>query len=126
MMPLRTMLSRAARSGLNPTPSSISVDMRPRRQMQPSDAVDAGEALQQRALAAAVAAGDAEELALVNRERDIGERAERLIRHAPPRVQRALLERVKALFGDTERLSHPVGDHRRQPLLRISMHVRRG
>ena len=42
-------------------------------------AVDAGEDLQQRALAAAVRADDAEELALLDRERDVVERALRLV-----------------------------------------------
>ena len=36
MIPFITTLSRAAMSMLNPTPSSISVDSRPRRQICPS------------------------------------------------------------------------------------------
>ena len=68
MIPFMTTLSRAPISGLNPTPSSISVDNRPRRQMSPSRLVDAGQTLQQRTLAAAVAAGDPEELTRLDSE----------------------------------------------------------
>ena len=77
MIPFSTTLSRAARSALKPTPSSMKVDRRP---LHPDpagvDAVDPGEALQQRALAAAVAPGDAEELALPDLEGDVVERRE--------------------------------------------------
>ena len=73
MMPLSTTLSSAARSGLNPTPSSMNVDSRPSTQILPAvGGVDAREALQQRALAAAVAPDDAKELALAYREGDVG------------------------------------------------------
>ena len=36
MIPFMTTLSRAAMSGLKPTPSSMNVDSRPRHQMSPS------------------------------------------------------------------------------------------
>ena len=69
------------------------------------DAVDAGQALQQRALAAAVAPGDPEELARAHVEGDVAQRFERLVAGAAQRVQRALLEGVRALLGHAERLA---------------------
>ena len=69
------------------------------------DAVDPGQALQQRALAAAVAPGDPEELALAHVEGDVVERLEGLVAGAAQRVERALLERVRALLRHTEGLA---------------------
>ena len=73
------------------------------------DAVDAGQALQQRALAAPVAPGDPEELARAHVEGDVAQRFERLMAGAAQRVQRALLERVRALLGHAERLADRLG-----------------
>ena len=68
MIALRIALSRAARSGLKPTPSSMNVDMPPvDADLAAVGRVDAGHALQQRALARAVAPDDAEELARARR-----------------------------------------------------------
>ncbi len=110
-MPLSTTLSRAARSGLKPTPSSMKVDMRPLHQMLPAvDAVDPGEALQQRALARAVAPDDPEELSRAHVEGDVLERPEGLVARAAHGVQRALLERVGALLGHAEGLADRLCD----------------
>ncbi len=56
---------------LKPTPSSMNGDSRPLTQVAGVDAVDPGETLQQRALAAAVAPDDPEELARRDLERDV-------------------------------------------------------
>ncbi len=115
MIPLSTTLSRAARSGLKPTPSSMKVDNRPLHQMRAAvDAVDPGEALQQGALAAAVAPGDPEELSLADIEGDVVERLEGLVAGAAHRVKGALLERVRALLGHAEGLAHRLRDDRRR------------
>ena len=67
-MRLRTTLSRAVRSRLNPTPSSMNGDSRPSTSTEPaSTAVDPGDRAQQRRLAGPVAPDDAEELAAVRR-----------------------------------------------------------
>ena len=67
MIALMITLSRAVRSGLKPTPSSMNGDSRPSTVIVARvEPVDPGEALQQRALADAVAADDAEELAPAN------------------------------------------------------------
>ena len=72
MIALMITLSRAFRSRLKPTPSSMNGDRRPAIGDPPGvDAVDAGDALQQRALAAAVAPDDPEEFALGDLERDV-------------------------------------------------------
>ena len=114
MMPLRTTLSRAARSWLKPTPSSMNVERRPSIQIWPlSTPVDAGEALQERALAAAVAPGDPEEFAAVDLEGDVIQRRERLVAGAAQRMQRCLLERVRALLGDAKGLADRASDDRR-------------
>ncbi len=104
MIPFKITLSRAARSGLNPTPSSMNVDSLPRHQMSPRT-VDSRDAFQQRALAAAVAARDAEELAALDRERDVVQGAEGLVADLAARMQRALLERMHPLLGHPECLA---------------------
>jgi hypothetical protein len=70
------------------------------------DPVDAREALQQRALARAVAAHDAEELALADGEGDVVQRLQPVGRRAAQRVQGALLERRDLLVGKAELLRH--------------------
>ena len=67
-------------------------------------AIDAGEALQQRALAAAVAPDDAKELPGRDREGDVLQRVQLLVPRAAQRVQGALLQRMAALLGDPEAL----------------------
>ena len=75
-----TTLSRAVSSGLKPTPSSMNGETRPATAIVPAvGLVDAGEALQHRALAGAVAADDAEELALVDLERDVAQRVQSVV-----------------------------------------------
>ena len=91
----------------------MKVDRRPFIQISPAvDAVDARQALQQRALAAAVAPGDPEELAAPTSKEMSLERLEGLVAGAPPRVQRALLERVRALLGHVKGLGDRVDDDR--------------
>jgi len=70
--------------------------------------VDAGHALEQRALARAVASHDAEELAVGDVEGDVVERDELLHRAAPEGVEDRLLERVDPLGRDAERLGDAV------------------
>ena len=75
--PLRITFSRAVSSTLKPTPSSMNGATRPAIRIVPASArVDAGEDLQQRALAGAVAPDDAEELAPVDVEGDVVERVQ--------------------------------------------------
>ena len=76
-------------------------------------AVDARHALQQRALARAVAADDPEELAALDRERHVVERVEAVVADPPERVQGAFLQGRDALLGNLERLRDPVDCHRR-------------
>ena len=77
MIALITTLSRAGRSGLKPTPSSMNVDSRPSTQDAPGvGAVDPREALEQGALARSVASDDAEELAAGDRRTRRRERVE--------------------------------------------------
>ena len=78
--------------------------------------VDPGHALQQRALAAAVAPGDPEELARLHRHRDVVQRLVAVAADPTPRMEGPLLERVHLLLGDGERLAHRPRDHHRQPL----------
>jgi hypothetical protein len=77
----------------------------PDRDRPAVDRVDARQALQQRALARAVASDDPEELALLDLEGDVAQRDEVLGVPAAQRVQRALLERVDALRGHAEALA---------------------
>src|SRR5262249_44552074 len=67
-------------------------------------AVDAGEHLQERALAAAVRPDDAEELALGNREGHLPEGVVALVRDPVERVGEVLLEPGALLVRDPERL----------------------
>ena len=69
--------------------------------------VDAGDQLEQRALARAVAPDDAEELALLDREGDVADRVEAVERAPAERVQRTLLERVHLLVRAEEASSRP-------------------
>ena len=85
--------------------------------------VDAREALQQRRLAGAVAAHDAEELAGLDGERDVAQRAQLVEAAAPQRVQRTLLERVDPLARNLERLADVVDQHRGE---RVGLHGRTG
>ena len=78
--------------------------------------VDAGEALQQRALARAVAADDAEELALLDGDVDVAQRVELLERARAAGMQHPLLERVVLLVRDAERLRDVVDDDGRRGL----------
>ena len=68
------------------------------------DRVDAGQALEQRALARAVAAHDAEELAVEDLEGDVTQRVKLAHRCAPKRMQRPLLERGHVVPRDPEGL----------------------
>ena len=123
MIALMSTLSRAVRSGLKPTPSSMNGAMPP---AQPDVArvrpVDPREALHQRALAAPVAADDPEELAGLDLEGDVLERVELLVgRCAANGMQDALLERVDVLCGERKVFETPVhGDGER--LLRGRAH----
>ena len=69
------------------------------------DGVDPGQALEQCRLAGAVAPDDAEELAAADVERDVVERAQRVVADAAERVQRPFLEGVDALVRKAERLA---------------------
>ena len=81
-------------------------DSRPlMRQLARVDGVDAGEALQQRALAAPVAPDDAEELARGDLDADVVDRLELVEAAAAERVERPLLERVVLLMGQPEALA---------------------
>ena len=76
--------------------------------------VDAGEAFQQRRLAAAVATDDAVELAALYAEGDAAQAVHRVDDRPPERVQRPLLERVDALPRDAEVLRDTIDDQRRR------------
>ena len=78
--------------------------------------VDPGQTFEQGALAAAVAAGDPEELSRLHREGDVVERLKGLAADPAPGMKRALLEGVNLLLGDGERLADRPRDHHRQPL----------
>jgi hypothetical protein len=69
-------------------------------------AVDAGQDLQQRALARAVAAHDPEELALVDVKGDAAERVQLTGGDPRERMDDSLLERVDLAVGNVERLAH--------------------
>ena len=77
------------------------------------DAVDPGQALQQRRLARAVAPDDAEELARLHGEGHAAQRVQDVVVAAAERVQRALLERADLLARDLEALVDTVDYHRR-------------
>ena len=80
MMPLMKTFSRPEISGWKPAPSSISAEMRPSHRHRAARRLgDAGDELQQRALAGAVAADDAERAPLRHRQRDVVQRRERLV-----------------------------------------------
>ena len=99
-------LSRAVRSGLKPTPSSMNGDRRPATEIRPlSTRVDSGDALQQRALAAAVAPDYPEELALGDLQGEVLKGVQFVVFGAPQRVQCALLERRVLLVGDPKGLA---------------------
>ena len=78
-------------------------------------AVDAGEDLQQRALAAAVRPDDSEELTRLDRERDVRERVVPLVRRPAERVQEVLLEDRPPLVRQPERLRDAGDLDRRRP-----------
>ena len=89
---------------------------RPLTSSWPSSAVDAGQDLQQRALAGAVAADYAEELALRDVEVDVAQGVLHLDRLPPaPQVEEVALERVAAqvrqqeVLGDVAHLDHGIG-----------------
>ena len=70
--PFSSTFSRAVSSGLKPTPSSMKGARRPAIRTRPGiGRVDAGEDLQQRALARAVASDNPEELAAADLEGDV-------------------------------------------------------
>ena len=69
------------------------------------DAVDAGDALEQRALATAVAPDDPEEFALGDLEVYVLDSVQFVVGGAPQRMQRALLERRVLLVGQSEGLA---------------------
>ena len=71
-------------------------------------AVDAGKALEKRALAAAVLAHDAEELARLNIEGDAAERIETLVGPRGERMDEALPDRRVVLVRETEGLAQEV------------------
>ena len=74
---------------------------------------DAAEDFEQRALARAVAADDADDVALSDVEGHVAQRPERFLRGAPERMARALEERFRqrgrpvAFVGDRVRLGQP-------------------
>ena len=116
MIALIITLSRAVSSGLKPTPSSMNGDRRPRTMMLAAvDVVDPGDALQQRALAAAVAADDAEELALRDLDVDVVDRLQHVEGPRAERMQGPLLERVVLPVGELEALGDAVQRHRERP-----------
>jgi hypothetical protein len=78
------------------------------------DVVDAGEALQQRALAASVATDDAEELTLRDVDADVVDGLEQVVGARLKRVQRAFLERVVLAVVELERLARAVDRDSRQ------------
>ena len=114
MIALMRTLSRAVRSGLKPTPSSMNGRHPPAHPDSPGvGLVDPGQALHESGLAAAVAADDAEELAALDLHGDVAERAQLLDLPLAEGVQRTLLERVDLLVGEAERLrdaAHRHGD----------------
>ena len=92
-VPLILMLSRAVSSGLKPTPSSMNGERRPLTRTTPALlAVDAGDDLEQRALAAAVRPDYAEELARFDCKGDVFQRLLALVGRAAKRVEEVLLE----------------------------------
>ena len=110
MIALISTLSRADSSGLKPTPSSMNGDSRPFTLIVAGvDRVDAGEALEQRALAAAVAPDDAEELAALDLEAHVLEGRELVGGARREGVQHALLQRRVALRAGAEGLADPLG-----------------
>ena len=117
-MPLMRMLSRAVSSGLKPTPSSMNGESRPLTAHVPvSWRIDAGDDLEQRALAAAVRADDPEELARLDAEADVLQRVLLLVLRAAKRVQEVLLQRRPPLVWEPERL-RDAADLDRAPALR--------
>ena len=111
--PLSTTFSRDVSSGLKP---DAELDERRQAARHPDPAgvgrVDARQDLQQRALAGAVAADDAEELALVDVEGDVAQRAQLAVLVGANGWSDALLERVDPVVGDAEGLLDPPGlDH---------------
>ena len=78
--------------------------------------VDAGQALQERALATAVAPDYAEELPRLDREGDVLQRVQLLVTRAAQRVKRPLLERMAAFLRDLEALVNSLGGERRASL----------
>ena len=76
------------------------------------DAVDAGQALQQRALATPVATDDAEELPRRDLHAHVLDRAELVEAAGAERVQRPLLQRVVLLVGQAEGFAHMTQGHR--------------
>ena len=83
--------------------------------------VDAGHALHERGLAAAVAADDPEELARAHVDRDPAQGLELLLRAGAERMQRTLLERVHLLVGKAEGLGD-VTDRQRHACLGRGAH----
>ena len=77
------------------------------------DPVDAGQALEQAALARSVAAHDAEELTALHAEGHVVQGLEAVHARAADRMKHTLLERVAALVGHHEALGHVVHDHGR-------------
>jgi hypothetical protein len=78
------------------------------------DLVDARQALEQRALAGAVAADDAEELARRDLEAHVFEGVQLVERPAAERMQRPLLERHVLLVREPEALVHLPDRHGRR------------
>ena len=103
--PLRTTFSRAGQLRVE---ADAELDERgePAGDLDPArvGAVDAGEQFQQRALARAVAADDAEELALADLEGDPVERAQLAVLARRERVDGPLFQRVDPLGRDAEGL----------------------
>ena len=75
--------------------------------------VDAGQALEQRALARPVAPHDAEELSRLDGEGDVVQALQRLVAAAPEAVQRPLLEGAVALLRHPEALADVLDADRR-------------
>ena len=105
---LRNTFSRPDSSGWKPAPSSSSADIRLCTRTRACVRLeDAGHALQQRRLARAVLADDAEDLALLDVERHVLERDELVVTRCGP-WRRSALRRVGLLAVEAERLGEVV------------------
>ncbi len=107
--PLRIALSRAVISGSKPTPSSMNGARRPAMRTLPAvGRIDAGQDLEQRALARSVLAHDPEELALVDVEGDVAQRLQLAVLDAGQRVATRSLSESTRWSGMRNALARPL------------------